>query len=417
MLEREGRSLEHARNAFRQKDKGAIDVVESDYDYESYIANLPKMEEETAQEVFSANRSGDSFADSKHRLMVLFEGQHSSDKKVRERSVAKVRSIIDELASRKKESVPLEDGVEQSFVYRRYLQLVDDFKPVAMKLRDGKPLEADEIDTYVHYVTLERQKADWLEKELYPKMYERAVNAARGEVMQYLLVQKNNSNAKFEEFPDIEHVRVRFQDSLTYALEQESPNAAGNYRSGADLVTLNIPAYYDMRDEWRVYVVAVHEHVHSVSDQSMAGKVGLDQQYREPNFRELNEAITEIVTYIIASQHEGRYKTPLNKTTREKPNVMQSGYADYIALTQDLFGKIPQQKFVDAMLTADGFQSLVASFEEAYDNPRALIDFAENLRDLYLSPEERARKKRKKDGSGDVLEFESQPGDHGDKEA
>lgn len=301
-----------------------------------------------------------------------------------------------------REELPFAEETKQSFLFARHMDEMVRGKVAAHKLVDaawhGRTISKEAIqDAYTQgkkALALELRKAEWLEQTLYPKMYERPINAARAEIRQFLVEQVNMGHTMVTRFPDVDAVGVRLMDELQYVADYKGErmnSSVGEYDPQKREMRIRIPDYYSREDEWKVFMVAIHEFVHGISEQS-GGRVGIEHQYRDPSFMELNEAVTEIVSFAIARDHLSQGKTPL-RGQNPRTSEADSGYAEYIHITKKLFDRIPKQAFIDAMLTAEGFQTLVDRFEEVFDDPMALVKFGRNLRDLYASPRERARRR------------------------
>lgn len=401
---------EDIQNMFRNKNvKGLRELVVTSPEEEE---ELPVLEMKEAEEVLNLIISEEE----KENIAFLLNRwrNESLSKEERQRASNKMSDLLAILAGRNLTSeLPLDRDVEQSFVFQRNLQYCQKLKRAAYNfdVRGKSEAEIDEkIEQIEEYLGLERKKASWLEQNYFPKMYGRAVRTARAEVQQFLLMQVNSDKAGLKEFFDIDSVKVELKDELNYIAEHTSRrgDSVGYYLRGK--AVLSIPAFFTEEDEWKIYVRTVHELTHAVSDKSAAGKIGIEHQYQDPNFMELNEAVTEIVTHIIAYDHMSSHKTPLRSET--KADMESSGYMDYIYYTKKLFDRIAPQFFIDAMLTPEGFKKLVAEFEKVFGSPQALVDFGIKLRDLYLSPQERKRKSKDTVDAGPmVVPFEGKRND------
>lgn len=297
-------------------------------------------------------------------------------------------AVLNALAGRDlKNELPVE---EASLGYRRNLQECGKLQRVVKrietktKIDPNNPVDMELLRTGSRLLALELKKAEWLEKEFYPVVFRRAFRTAIGEVNQFLIKEKNLR--VLDRFTDPEIAQTQFVDELNYLLHGHKPESAGDYRQG--IANIRMPETFTDRDEWRVYNVIVHELLHHVSFQEM-GRLGMRRSFEEPEYKELNEAVTEILAFTIANRHLEKGKTPL-KGERQQPNLLDKrAYSEYTVFVKQIFKKVPLESFIDAMLNREGMDRLRNKFTEAFGDERALIDYGKKLRDMYLPPEKR----------------------------
>ncbi|MBP9864591.1 hypothetical protein KBC54_04045 [Patescibacteria group bacterium] len=294
---------------------------------------------------------------------------------------------------------------EETFGYKRNLKECESLKKCIARLeaRDmdlDDPEVVDALEKTLRLANIEQKKANWLEDEFYPKVFGKAIASARAEVNQFLIRQANTKG--LEQFKDAGLPRINMQDTLNYVLFGHDPKTAGV--SFGDVIAMNIPEWYTDKDEWRVYLVAVHELLHSVSHRNHEG-VGMDKRRISPDLEALNEAVTQILTFRIASEHLEKEKTGLRGQRQQKLSLATMPYSEYTVLVREIFTKIPMDYFTDAMLNDQGWDRLRDKFREVFGNEDAVIRFAENLRNVYLSPAERKAKKMKGLGEKTVNPF------------
>lgn len=280
---------------------------------------------------------------------------------------------------------------EESFSYRRYVQECNRLKKLMGRLigivNDNKkgPREVAEakqelIAHMARLLVLQSHASDWLEEEYFPGFYERVTNSAKGEVMQYLIKQKNSQ--RLDAFKDVDAANIHFLDEVEYLRSGISRDTESAGCIVGQDIYLRIPSHYSDTEEWNVFYTLVHELVHHVSSHFLS------------DFNKLNESITDLVAYVIMREHLDKKKTHL-KGQRPK-DLMALGYAEYVIIVKQVLSKIPMEYFVDAMLNRDGMERLEAKFEEVFHDPEALLDYAENLDDAYISARERKGKEKGK---------------------
>ncbi len=298
-----------------------------------------------------------------------------------------VHTILDELSGRKVDGeIPVDKEIEQGFLYQRNLQLAEEGKGVAMQLRDEleKPpndaRRSELLQKLKPYLGTELKKAAWLQKEVFPKLFESAVAQARGDVMQFLIAQANLDEPALQEIRTAADRPVHLKDTLVYALDNpEHGQTAGLYKGSS--IDIPIPSHFSKADEWSVYITAVHELSHSVSTNSLKFTGTSPFSVTSPGGIGLNEAVTELMTFAIVSDHVTKGKKTLGGLDKGKTNILRSPYADYITEVSETFGKIPPQMYIDAALTTDGVKILSDKFDEEFGEG-ALVNFANKLSEL-----------------------------------
>ncbi|MCX6743397.1 MAG: hypothetical protein NT116_04140 [Candidatus Parcubacteria bacterium] len=285
------------------------------------------------------------------------------------------------------QELPIKDEI---FVYKRNLKISKELKQkVARLLNFPVKEEADytkdelsqrkglESDT-TKLLVLEKRKADWLEKNYNPIIFAKALKTSQAEVRQFLIKQLNVR--ELDKFTDPLQVEVILQDELNYLLEGNSPDSGGIYSYGTSYV--RIPPEYIDKNEWDVFHVTVHELLHAVSFRNYE-RLGLHIHFAEPDFKEVNEAITETVTYFIMKEHIESKKTYLQGQNQRKLYLSELSYSEYTSRLKEVTKKIPLHFFIDAMLNEKSLDKLEEKFAEEFDDPDALQKFAIKLSDLF----------------------------------
>ncbi|MCX6740057.1 MAG: hypothetical protein NTZ49_02415 [Candidatus Parcubacteria bacterium] len=301
------------------------------------------------------------------------------------------RLLYDASTRNVSEELPIK---EKTFRYRRNLNTVKKLRPAAYKLLNDSSLykkeNNDEMQKVANdlatFIALELKKAYWLEKEFYPIIFDKVLKTARAEVTQYLIKEKNLR--KLDSFPDISSIPVRLVDILNYDLAGNPPDSAG-VNKGYE-IQVAIPSHFTDKDEWRVFWVVVHELVHSASYKNYE-RLGLHQNYNDPDFKEVNEAVTEMVTFFIMRDHLTNFKTSLMGERNHPLYLSNMAYSEYTALVKETLQKVPFKFFSDAMFNQDGLETLRKEFAKAYGNENALAEFALKLKNLFKP---RAAKKK-----------------------
>ena len=232
-------------------------------------------------------------------------------------------------------------------------------------------------------LVLEKRKARWLELNFYPHVYECALSVAKAEVWQFLMRQMNIAGLDLFRDPDASVLRL--SDDLTYLLNSCPPDSAGVCQGSR--ITIRMPEEYTDLQEWSVYLVAVHEFLHFVSLHDCGG-VGMQMRVSDDDddgtdFKEVNEAVTEILTYVIGMDHIRRHKTRL--IGQRDLNLLDMAYSEYTPILCHLFSKIPLALFTDAMLNKGGYSRLSQTFDSIMGRERSLLHFGVNLKRLYAS--------------------------------
>ena len=306
----------------------------------------------------------------------------------------------------------------ESFVYRRYAQecnrlkqSIEQSRSLMARLAKEDPEKlADEshkmVGNIARLLILQTRAAEWLEADYFPGLYEKAANTARGEVMQYLIKQKNTRN--LDAFREVDDAKVHFVDEVEYikrGLGKDPETSAGCIRGGD--VYLKMPSHYSDSEEWDVFHVLVHELVHYVSLQDYSG-VGISDYEGKVDYNMLNECVTELVTYVIMQGHLDQGKTYLKG--QKKSDLMGMAYAEYVVIVKQVLSKVPIEYFVDAMLNWDGMEKLKNKFKEAFGDADALQRYAKNLNDAYMPARERTQAKN--DRYAPVIDLDSRRTDY-----
>ncbi len=220
-----------------------------------------------------------------------------------------VHGILSSLASRDfKNELPVS---EQTFRFKRNVEECEKLKISVCRLLDQGRIDKKEdtvlLEDVSRLIALEKRKAHWLEKNYYPALYEKAINSAKGEVNQFLIKQKHT--AQLDDFTDNKDISINLKDELTYLIDGNNPESAGVYKQNR--IDIRIPDYYTKQDEWKIFLVSVHELVHHASFQE-SDRIGIKERSKDPDQEEINEAVTEITSFIIAKDHLEKQKTPLS---------------------------------------------------------------------------------------------------------
>ena len=199
-------------------------------------------------------------------------------------------AILYSLASRDlKNELPVS---EQTFLYKRNLEECEKLKISVYKLIDkgsfSKKDDVDLLEDAATLLTLEKRKARWLEENYYPSLYGDAIESAKGEVNQFLIRQKNT--AQLDSFTDNRDIEINLKDELTYLVDGNSPDSGGVYRGNN--IDVRIPDYYTKKDEWKIFLVSVHELVHHASFQE-SGRIGIKKESGDSNQEEIIPPIIE----------------------------------------------------------------------------------------------------------------------------
>ncbi len=299
-----------------------------------------------------------------------------------------VGAVLYELETRSiSDTLPLPEEEKNEFLYRRHVELATERKAKVAEflglLLDGKMTVEKQNELLEHiipYFGVELKKALWAQKEFYPKYFEHAIAQARGDVMQFLIGQANIEEAQLSEIRKIADAPITLKDPLIFHIDNPRlEHSTGGVCKGGKEIDLKIPTFFDQRDEWGVYLVAVHELVHSVSTGMLQLGMWENGKFEEVG-TELNEAVTELVTYAIVNQHMQSEKQGLMGLTKQRADVRRSGYGEYVQEVQDTLGKISLQTYIDAMITYEGFKTLKDKFDEEFGEG-SLIDFARKLKE------------------------------------
>jgi hypothetical protein len=274
---------------------------------------------------------------------------------------------------------------QKTFRYKRNIEICKKLKFSVYKLIDkiettGRINDSEDQQLWEDagkLYLLERKKALWLEVNYYPDLYRKTIDVARGEVNQFLVKQKNL--AILDNFPNALDINVYLKDELLYSYLENGDRTLGMY-NGQDIY-LKISDYYTEKDEWKIFLVAVHELLHAVSYQ-YEGRVGIHKLDADPDLREINEAVTEILSFIIASDHIYKQKTPLKGEVKNL-DLSDMSYDNFTYVLKIMLTKVPLSYFTDAMLNREGLLRLSKKFDEVFKRKNGLIWFGNNLRNLY----------------------------------
>ncbi|MDP3792456.1 MAG: hypothetical protein Q8Q89_01875 [bacterium] len=278
-----------------------------------------------------------------------------------------------------KEELPVQ---EETFAYKRNLKECEKLKKSLAQLISRKKINLEDdldlklLDDASILLALERKKAQWLEENFYPPIFEKTIESAQGEVTQFMIKQVNVG--KLDDFKDVLEAKIYFKDDLNYLIEGHKPESAGDI-SGRT-ITIRTPEYYTDKDEWRVYMVVVHELVHHISHHEF-GRLGIEQNFSNPDFKEVNEAVTDILAFYIALDHIEKSKTHLQG--QKKPSLLEMPYANYIAYVRLIFSKISVQYFLDALLNEDGLNKLISKFEQELGSKDEFIRFGKQIKGIF----------------------------------
>jgi hypothetical protein len=279
---------------------------------------------------------------------------------------------------------------EATFTYKRNLKECEKLKRSVFGLLSKSAISVDQdakkLEDASALLALESRKARWLEKNFYPKLFEKSIDLARAEVYQFLIRQKNA--AKLDEFADIENIKINLKDELSYLADVNVLGSAGVYKGHE--IDINIPPYYSPQDEWKIYLVAVHELLHHASYRG-EGRIGIKESFSNQDFEELNEATTEILSYVVASDHLEKYKSHLEGQVK-KLSLAEMAYQQYTFIVNNILPKIPMSYFTDAMLNKTGLDRLSKKFNEVFGGRQQLMKFAATLKNLY-TPKIKAKAK------------------------
>lgn len=249
---------------------------------------------------------------------------------------------------------------EETFIYRRNLTECEQLKKSIYKIFGQKPKDWESVSeadmrAAAKLLVLEQRKAAWLEQNYFPAVFARTLVAARGEVNQFLIKQKNT--AELERFRLTTEVPIHLLDEINYVTRGAPPGSVGSYNARGQEATISIPSYYTKTDEWKVYITAVHELVHHASHQQNYGdKIGLQLgSGTDVEQVELNEAVTQFVTFLIAEDHLKKAKTTLSQERNSKLSLFNMAYAEYTVILKNTFKKVPAQYFIDALLNYEGY--------------------------------------------------------------
>lgn len=257
--------------------------------------------------------------------------------------------------------------------------------------RKHQDVDEERFEQNLSYLlAVETRKTDWLETHVYPQLFERAKLQALGDVQSFLIKEVNNPSAKLDYFTDLQHVSVRFIDDIKYLLEGGSLDAAGDYSVTKKEIHAVLPPFVDLSDEFMVYQILVHELVHAISHRKYGKELALTRKVERSSPERtvgLNEAMTEVIAYLISNEHLDRQKMPMQSRTKRKPSRYDSGYVEYIARLEIITKKIPKRFFIDALLAKEGEDALRHKFEETFKGEITLdsfIQFVENGKALRI---------------------------------
>ena len=308
--------------------------------------------------------------------------------KQKDEEIPYVNVLLDHLQGRPiSQELPIKDEI---FAYKRNLKISKELKQKVARLlnfpvKEGVDYTADELNQRkeleegaLKLLILEKRKADWLEENYNLIVFAKTVKTSQAEVRQFLIKQLNVR--ELDKFTDPAQVEVVLQDELNYLLEGNPLDSGGNYSSGISYV--RIPPEFTDKNEWDIFHVTVHELLHAVSFRNYE-RLGLHKHFADPDFKEVNEAITETITYFIMKEHIESKKTYLQGQKQGKLYLSELSYSEYTSRLKEVTKKIPLHFFIDAMLNEKSLDKLEEKFTEEFDDPDALQKFAMKLSDLF----------------------------------
>ena len=303
----------------------------------------------------------------------------------------RLNEIISRLLARgEKVYLPLDKETEKSFVVQRTAQMEKEKqKAVLADMSPSKKYEDVDQEQFqknlTYVLAVENRKTDWLETRVYPTLFERAKLQALGDVQSFMVREVNNPSAKLDYFTDLQDVSVRFVDDIQFLLEGHSSlQASGDYSHGMKEIRVVVPPYVDVSDEFVVYQTLVHEYVHAISHRKYGTELALTRKDKLSDAERtvgLNEAMTEVIAYLISNEHLDKQKMPMESRTKRKPSRYDSGYADYIARLEVITKKIPKRFFIDALLAKEGEDALRKKFDGTFDGEITLESFIKFVED------------------------------------
>lgn len=237
------------------------------------------------------------------------------------------------------------------------------------------------------------RKASWLEREYYPEVFQRTLITARAEVRQFLMKHQNLRGVSSLEDPHEAAIRMRAPAS--YILNGGYFGSAGIYNERTSFIDMRMPVGAGPRDEWETYQIAVHELIHYISRRGCQWGEGRKTEREREAFvqPQLNEGLTETLTYLIAKEHIVKGKTELFR--QRMPDLSEFSYADYTISFAQVLSQIPIEDFIDALVDEQSLRRLVMKFEEVYGKPGAFVSYTDDLVKKFPGP-------YKPGGGGDI---------------
>lgn len=283
----------------------------------------------------------------------------------------------------------------KDFVYRRSVDIAVGLQKSIARFLVGGMVYSDEergqlARNAAKLLVMERRKAAWLEDNEYPVRFRRPIQSARSEVQQFLNGLENRNEVVANREQPLE-MPVQLLDELNFILQRPmggSLDSAGIYYR-ENSIKMRIYNYKNVWEEWHVYLTMVHELVHAIThrDDQRYGLELHDWKMGDIN-KALNEAVTEIVAHLIASNHLQAYKTHLSGQGKAI-FLTDMGYTEYTLIVKQIYSKIPRELFRTALLDKRGYEPLREAFAKAFGEADALLRFAYSLTQAYVEPKKR----------------------------
>lgn len=228
------------------------------------------------------------------------------------------------------------------------------------------------------------RKAAWLERSYYPVVFGKTLSVARAEVRQFLIKHQNLRDIGSLEDP--QDALIEMRAPVSYILNGGFLDSAAHYSGKENRISIRMPNGAAPRDEWETYHSAVHELVHYISQRGCQwGQQVRDQTRREFSLPQLNEGLTETITYFIAKDHILKGKTELFR--QEMPDLQHFAYTHYTIPLAQVFSQIPLDDFIEALVTEEGLEKLVKKFEEVFGHQDAFASYSQALSSKLPAPE------------------------------
>lgn len=282
--------------------------------------------------------------------------------------------IVTELTTRSADAgIPLSSAQKNSLLFRQHQTKVYELKKdmsrflILLNCKNQSFIKNELMTVYQkllaqtnEYLVLEMKKIKWLEV-YHKKIYKRAIDQAKADVMKYLIRKYNLGT--LDRIPENLFqdggIEVKIWDPLTfyfkYLWDIPSAKVIGQFNPENNEIDLVLWA---KTSEWEIYRTLIHEYLHAVSYQEK-GRIGLNEKGWN---LELNEAVTERVTRQILEdrvvQNQELFKVQVTVQHAD------DSYGLYIQRSMQIDAKIPIEHFVDAMLNQKGLENLKKVFEE-----------------------------------------------------